>query len=172
MSHVCPMSLLPTCIAYFLHFVRPMQSWSARWPWKNKCRSQNNCSISPMAVFVVWWWIHPGCPILYSFRSCSLSCPWTRKVLFSFIFLLKPSQTLSNPNSTNRSPGVPGQPTGKGPVQMHKERAGRQNLMEPDSTIFSLDMFRQKSQHYPKGLVIWGASFLGFPTWNTPGVGF
>lgn len=40
---------------------------------------------------------------------------------------------------------------------MHKEKAGRQNA---DSRLFSLDIFRHKSQHYPNGLVIWGASFF------------
>lgn len=40
---------------------------------------------------------------------------------------------------------------------MHKEKAGRQNAV---SRLFSLDIFRHKSQHYPNGLVIWGASFF------------
>lgn len=40
---------------------------------------------------------------------------------------------------------------------MHKEKAGRQNA---DSRLFSLDIFRHKSQHYPNGLVIWGSSFF------------
>lgn len=72
----------------------------------------------------------------------------------SFIFLLKPHLF------ANMSTGIHDEATGKGPVQMHKEEAERKNLIQTDSRLLSLDIFRHKSQHYPKGLVIWGASFL------------